>query len=86
MLYLIDLLPINNKNPYIYGLLLLHPYTHIVILYKSGDYQVKDLLKSICSLGIYNGVWFDKLIKVKRYNFENLGEDHERVPRETSQG
>jgi len=50
-------------NPYIYGVLIIHPYTHIAILYKLSEYDKYCLLKSILTLGCYNGIWIDRLIK-----------------------
>jgi|GEM_PF-1162757 len=55
------LLPYTDINPYIYGLLIIHPYTHVILLYKLSHYDIRSLIKSIFTLATYNGVWFDKI-------------------------
>ena len=67
---LVTFLPYTDINPYIYGLLIIHPYTHVILLYKLSRYDIRSLLKSIFTFAVYNGVWFDKLIKSGEYNLE----------------
>jgi len=66
----IKLLPYTDINPYIYGLLIIHPYTHVILLYILSGNDIRSLIKSIFTLTTYNGVWLDKLIRSKEYNLE----------------
>ena len=51
-----------NLNPYLFAILILTPYTLIIILYLLNR-DLGKLFKSVISLGLYNGVWFEKIIK-----------------------